>query len=52
MIVVREMKLFLLNPVGVGLIETSINLTRMCLFDKPEYLLLLEVQEVMVNIKF
>jgi len=27
------------NPMGVGLIETSINLTRLCLFDKPEFLL-------------
>ena len=26
-------------PVGVGLIETAINLTRLCLFDKPEFLL-------------
>lgn len=40
------------HPIGVGLIESSINLTRMCLFDKPDFLLLLEVQEVMVNIKF
>ena len=27
------------TPVGVGLIETSINLTRLCLFNKPDYLL-------------
>ena len=27
------------HPIGVGLIESAINLTRMCLFDKPEYLL-------------
>ncbi|RUM62692.1 MAG: purine-nucleoside phosphorylase [Sulfurimonas sp.] len=27
------------SPMGVGLIETSINLTRLCLFDKPEFLL-------------
>jgi len=27
------------TPMGVGLIETSINLTRLCLFDKPEFLL-------------
>ncbi|RBQ28802.1 phosphorylase family protein [Aliarcobacter vitoriensis] len=27
------------TSIGVGLIETSINLTRMCLFNKPEYLL-------------
>ena len=24
---------------GVGLVETSMNLTRLCLFDKPEFLL-------------
>ena len=27
------------TPMGVGLIETAINLTRLCLFDKPEFLL-------------
>ena len=27
------------TPVGVGLIESAINLTRLCLFDKPEYIL-------------
>ena len=27
------------TSVGVGLIETAINLTRLCLFDKPEFLL-------------
>ena len=27
------------TPMGVGLIECSINLTRLCLFDKPEFLL-------------
>ncbi len=27
------------TPMGVGMIETSINLTRLCLFDKPEFLL-------------
>lgn len=27
------------HPMGVGLIETTINLTRACLFDKPEFLL-------------
>ena len=26
-------------PVGVGLIESTINLTRLCLFDKPDYLI-------------
>ena len=26
-------------PMGVGLIETAMNLTRLCLFDKPEFLL-------------
>jgi len=26
-------------PIGVGLIESSINLTRLCLFDKPEYII-------------
>ena len=27
------------SPMGVGLIETAINLTRLCLFDKPDFLL-------------
>jgi len=27
------------HPVGVGLIESSINLTRLCLFNKPDFLL-------------
>jgi nucleoside phosphorylase len=27
------------TPIGVGLVEASINLTRQCLFDKPEFLL-------------
>ena len=27
------------TPIGIGLIETAINLTRLCLFDKPEFLL-------------
>lgn len=27
------------EPMGVGLIESAINLTRKCLFDKPEFLL-------------
>ena len=27
------------QPMGVGLIETAMNLTRACLFDKPEFLL-------------
>ena len=27
------------TPMGVGLIESSINITRLCLFDKPEFLL-------------
>jgi len=27
------------HPIGVGLIESAINLTRLCLFDKPEFLL-------------
>jgi len=27
------------TPMGVGLIETTMNLTRLCLFDKPEFLL-------------
>jgi nucleoside phosphorylase len=26
-------------PVGVGLIESTINMTRICLFDKPKYIL-------------
>jgi len=26
-------------PMGVGLIESAINITRLCLFDKPEFLL-------------
>ena len=27
------------QPMGVGLIETTMNLTRLCLFDKPEFIL-------------
>ncbi len=27
------------QPTGVGLIETAMNLTRLCMFDKPEFLL-------------
>lgn len=27
------------TPMGVGLIETAMNLTRLCLFDKPEFIL-------------
>ncbi len=27
------------QPIGVGLVESAINLTRICLFNKPEYLL-------------
>lgn len=27
------------TPVGVGLIESAINMTRICLFDKPDYIL-------------
>ena len=27
------------QPTGVGLVETAMNLTRLCLFDKPEFLL-------------
>ena len=26
-------------PIGVGLIDSAINLTRLCLFDKPDYIL-------------
>jgi nucleoside phosphorylase len=26
-------------PIGVGLVESAINLTRLCLFDKPDFLL-------------
>ncbi|MEA3498921.1 MAG: purine-nucleoside phosphorylase, partial [Campylobacterota bacterium] len=26
-------------PIGVGLIESAMNLTRVCLFDKPDYIL-------------
>ncbi|MEA3353722.1 MAG: purine-nucleoside phosphorylase [Campylobacterota bacterium] len=26
-------------PIGVGLVDSAINLTRLCLFDKPEYIL-------------
>jgi nucleoside phosphorylase len=26
-------------PIGIGLIDSAINLTRLCLFDKPEYIL-------------
>lgn len=27
------------TPIGVGLVESSINLTRVCLFDKPDYII-------------
>jgi nucleoside phosphorylase len=27
------------TPIGVGLIESAINTTRLCLFDKPEYII-------------
>ncbi len=27
------------TPMGIGLIETAMNLTRLCLFDKPEFIL-------------
>ncbi len=27
------------TPMGIGLVETAMNLTRLCLFDKPEFLL-------------
>lgn len=27
------------TPIGIGLINSAINLTRLCLFDKPEYIL-------------
>lgn len=27
------------TPIGVGLIESTINLSRLCLFDKPEFIL-------------
>lgn len=27
------------TPIGIGLIESSINLTRLCLFDKPDFLI-------------
>ena len=27
------------TPIGVGLIESAINLTRLCLFDKPDYII-------------
>lgn len=27
------------TPIGVGLIESAMNLTRLCLFDKPEFIL-------------
>ena len=27
------------TPMGVGLIESAMNITRLCLFDKPEFLL-------------
>ncbi len=26
-------------PIGVGLVDSAINLTRLCLFDKPEYII-------------
>ena len=27
------------TPIGVGLIDSAINLTRLCLFDKPDFLI-------------
>ena len=27
------------TPMGVGMVETAMNLTRLCLFDKPEFIL-------------
>ncbi|MBN2896835.1 MAG: purine-nucleoside phosphorylase [Campylobacterales bacterium] len=27
------------TPIGIGLVEAAMNVTRLCLFDKPEYLL-------------
>ena len=27
------------TPIGIGLIESAINLTRICLFDRPDYIL-------------
>jgi len=27
------------TPIGVGLVDSAINLTRLCLFDKPDYIL-------------
>lgn len=27
------------KPMGVGMVESAINLTRQCLFDKPDYIL-------------
>ena len=27
------------TPTGIGLVETAMNVTRLCLFDKPEFLL-------------
>ena len=27
------------TPIGIGLIESAINLTRICLFDKPDYII-------------
>lgn len=40
------------QPMGVGLIEMAINLTRLCLFNKPDFLLLLEVLVHMESIIF
>lgn len=27
------------QPMGIGMVETAVNLTRLCLFDKPEFIL-------------
>ena len=40
------------HPIGVGLIESAINLTRMCLFDKPDYLLFVGSAGSYGNYKF
>ena len=31
------------RPIGVGLVESAINLTKLCLFNRPEYILFIVV---------
>ncbi len=39
-------------PIGVGLIESAMSLTRLCLMEKPDFLLLSGVLGVMVSIRY